>query len=184
MKRTTYIISASSLAIFAICVIFHYIYKWSGYNEIIGAIAPINESIFQHIKMTFIPTILFYLITYFIFRKKYIINKDKWAIYPLITFIITGIIITIIYYTLKYGFNISAMIIDILSLFIGLVLSSIINIKLEISNTNFKIPYYISIITLVIVFGILLYFNYYPLEVNFFYDKINNTYRNVKMKKA
>ena len=76
------------------------------------------------------------------------------------------------------------MIIDILSLFIGLVLSSIINIKLEISNTNFKIPYYISIITLVIVFGILLYFNYYPLEVNFFYDKINNTYRNVKMKKA
>lgn len=80
MKRTTYVISASSLAIFALCVIFHYIYKWSGYNEIIGAIAPIiNESIFQHIKMTFIPIILYYLITYIIFRKKYIINQDKWV---------------------------------------------------------------------------------------------------------
>lgn len=180
MKKLTYIISASSIAIFLLCALFHFIYQWSGYNSIIGAIAPTNESIFQHVKMIFLPIMIFYLVTYLIFKNRLIIDENKWAIYPLITFIITSIIIVIMYYTLKYGFNISSMFLDILSLFIGLVASAVICIRLEISNIDFRIPYYVSIAVLVTIFGLLLYFNYFPLEVNFFYDKVNNTYGPVK----
>ena len=180
MKKLTYIISASSIAIFILCALFHFLYKWSDYNLLVGIIAPINESIFQHIKMIFIPIVLYYLVTYFIFRKNEMININKWAMYPVITFLITSIIIIILYYTLKYGFSISSMFLDILSLFIGLVASSLICIKLEISKNSFEIPYYISIILILMLFGLLTLFNFYPREVNFFLDKVNNTYGAVK----
>ena len=180
MKKLTYVITASSIVIFLLCALFHFLYKWSGFNMLVGIIAPINESIFQHIKMIFIPIVLYYVVTYFIFRKNEMININKWAMYPVITFIITSTIITILYYTLNYGFNISSMFLDILSLFIGLVASSVLCIKLEISKNSFEIPYYLSIIILIIIFGLLTIFNFYPREVNFFYDKANNTYDAVK----
>ena len=97
MKKLTYIISASSIAIFLLCALFHFLYKWSGYNLLVGIIAPINESIFQHIKMIFIPIVLYYIVTYFIFRKNEMININKWSMYPVITFLITSIIIIILY---------------------------------------------------------------------------------------
>lgn len=180
MKKLTYVISASSIVIFLLCTLFHFLYKWSGYNSIVGIIAPTNESIFQHVKMIFLPIILYYLISYLIFKDKIYIDENKWAIYPLITFLVTSLIVTLLYYTLNYGFNIKSMFLDILSLFIGLVSSSILCIKLEISSINFQIPYYISLIVLIVIFGLLVYFNYYPLEINFFFDKENNTYNPVK----
>lgn len=180
MKKLTYVISASSIVIFLLSALFHFIYKWSGYNSIIGVIAPINESIFQHVKMIFLPIVIFYLISYLIFRNKMFINENKWAIYPIITFVVTTIIIVISYYTLNYGFNISSMFLDILSLFIGLVASAIICIRLEISSVDFQIPYYVSIVVLAVIFGLLIYFNYFPIEVNFFFDKVNSTYGAVK----
>lgn len=180
MKKLTYVISASSIVIFLLCALFHFLYKWSGYNEFVGIIAPTNESIFQHVKMIFMPIIIYYVVTYFIFRNKTNINIDKWIAYPLITFIITSVIIIALYYTLNYGFSISSMFLDILSLFIGLVASAIICIRLELSNINYQIKYYVPIVCLVVIFGLLVYFNYFPLEINFFYDKENMTNNAVK----
>ena len=180
MKKLTYVISASSIVIFLLCTLFHFLYKWSGYNKIVGIIAPTNESIFQHIKMIFVPIMLYYLIAFLIFKNKVNMDVNKWAVYPLITFAVTSAIVVLLYYTLNYGFNIESMFLDILTLLIGLVASSIICIRLETSNINFQIPYYISIIVLIVIFGLLVYFNFFPLEINFFYDKENKTYYEVK----
>lgn len=42
--------------------LWHFVYEWSGENPIIGAIAPVNESVWEHLKLLFFPS-LFYFIT-------------------------------------------------------------------------------------------------------------------------
>lgn len=37
----------------------HFFYEWSGENFLIGMIAPINESTWEHMKLTFFPILLF-----------------------------------------------------------------------------------------------------------------------------
>ncbi len=39
--------------------LFHYLYKWTGENLIIGLFTPTNESTFEHMKLLFFPGILY-----------------------------------------------------------------------------------------------------------------------------
>ena len=43
--------------LFIIGSVFHFIYELTGKNIIVGLISPVNESIFQHIKMIILPII-------------------------------------------------------------------------------------------------------------------------------
>lgn len=40
--------------------LWHFIYSWTGCNRLIGYIAPVNESTYEHMKLLFFPA-LFYL---------------------------------------------------------------------------------------------------------------------------
>ena len=73
----------STIVIFGLSTIYHFAYKWSGYNDFVGAFTPTNESIFQHIKMIFYTITLYYFITYIIFSKKFDIDGKRYASNPL-----------------------------------------------------------------------------------------------------
>lgn len=40
----------------------HFLYQWSGENFIIGLISPVNESVWEHLKLSFYPILIFALI--------------------------------------------------------------------------------------------------------------------------
>ncbi len=42
----------------------HFVYEWSGENPIVGVFAPVNESIWEHGKLIFFPSIAFSGIAY------------------------------------------------------------------------------------------------------------------------
>ena len=46
--------------------LFHFIYEWSGENPIVGAIASVNASVWEHLKLLFFPA-LFYIIIEYLF---------------------------------------------------------------------------------------------------------------------
>ena len=49
------------LGIFVIVMIagpLHFAYEWSGENFIVSLVAPVNESIWEHLKMVYWPTVL------------------------------------------------------------------------------------------------------------------------------
>ena len=35
--------------------LWHFLYSWSGNNILVGMIAPVNESVFEHLKLLFFP---------------------------------------------------------------------------------------------------------------------------------
>lgn len=44
--------------------LFHFIYEWSKEAFIVGLFAPVNESIFEHLKLVLVPILLFTVIQY------------------------------------------------------------------------------------------------------------------------
>lgn len=55
----------------ALGVLFHFMYEWTGENAIAGLFFPINESIWEHLKLIFFPVFLLALIEYFILDIRY-----------------------------------------------------------------------------------------------------------------
>ena len=51
------------LTIGLIGVISHFIYEWTGENTLAGLIFPVNESIWEHLKLIFFPSTKFVFIT-------------------------------------------------------------------------------------------------------------------------
>lgn len=45
--------------------VFHFVFDWSGENVAVGAIAAVNESVWEHMKLLTVPWVLFSLVTFF-----------------------------------------------------------------------------------------------------------------------
>jgi len=41
----------------------HFVYDWSSHNAVVGLLAPVNESIWEHAKLVFLPPFLWYVFT-------------------------------------------------------------------------------------------------------------------------
>ena len=88
-------------------VVLHFAYEWSGENLIVSFIAPVNESIWEHLKLIFWPVVFFMLPEYFLYGKN---ENDFFAIK--MSAIFCGIAFTVIsYYTYSgvLGFNLFAV---------------------------------------------------------------------------
>ena len=47
----------------------HFVYEWSGESLFVGIFSPINESVWEHLKLLFFPMSVWILIGYFILEK-------------------------------------------------------------------------------------------------------------------
>ena len=50
---------AGILCVSILGTLLHFPYRWSGRNPLIGLIAPVNESVWEHMKLLFFPMLLF-----------------------------------------------------------------------------------------------------------------------------
>lgn len=51
--------------------VLHFAYAWSGQKRFVGIFCPINESVWEHLKMLFMPMLLFSVMEYFTIGKDY-----------------------------------------------------------------------------------------------------------------
>jgi hypothetical protein len=48
----------------------HFVYGWSNHNALVGLLAPVNESIWEHAKLVFLPPLLWYKVTALSARRR------------------------------------------------------------------------------------------------------------------
>ncbi len=49
----------------------HFLYDWSGQNPVVGLFTPVNESVWEHMKLLFFPMLLYSLIIILKYRRQY-----------------------------------------------------------------------------------------------------------------
>ena len=162
----------SVYVIFILSFLGHFIYKLFP-NILFSILFPVNESIWEHMKLISTPVLIYMIIEYIIYRKKNITYNNFILSYA-ISIIIGIIFYLIIYLPIHYIFG-HSLLFAISLLFITFVIIDYISYKImnykEIKyNTLIGI---LMILLLYILFGI---FTYYPPENDLFYDIQSKSY--------
>lgn len=168
MKKTKII---GTLIIIVLSVISHFIYDWFPYT-ILSIFFPVNESIWEHMKLISTPTLIFYIFEV-IYYKKNKINTNNLLLSYLISIIICIPLYLIIYLPIDSitGYN---SFIAITLLFIIFALIEIISYYIEKISKDKKLIDGVPI--LIIIYSIFTYLTFYPIKNYLFYDKVTRTY--------
>lgn len=162
----------SIIIIFLLCFLTHYLYNWFP-NFLFSIFFPVNESIWEHLKMMVTAIIIWKAFEYFLL-KKYRLNHNNFLLSIFIEMFLSIIIFLMLYLPI-YHFIESIMIINLSCLFITIILTSIIGYYILKQNHIKYVTYpaLIGIVLLYTIFGIL---TYHPIENFIFFDPLNEMY--------
>ncbi len=151
----------------------HFTYDWSGANDFISYIAPVNESIWEHQKLLFTPMLLFMIIELFAYGKE-LPNFIQVKVLS----IIVGIVVTITsYYTYSGIIGNNFLIADIGTFVIGTLVAYLFSYHF-LQTTCFSSPVskIIMLILLVILILCFVLFTVDPPRIPLFQDSPTGTY--------
>ena len=172
MNKKAIINVVGVIFIFLIGFILHNLYEWFP-NFFTLVIAPINESIFEHVKMIFTSYVIWTIIKHRIY-KKYGLIENSFFFKELLTVILGILLFLAIFLPIygKFGENLmGTLTIYLITIIISQIFNYFFKIKKESKNLNI-----IGIISIIIIYIIFTYLTYNPLINNFFLDPTNNSY--------
>ena len=157
-------------AIFLLCFLFHFLYDWFP-NSLFSIFFPVNESIWEHMKLIYTSYIFYGIFDYILLRKNKINNFFiQLFLIPIISIILYLIIFIPIYKMIGENMIISIGLLAII-IIIEQILSYFILQYKEIKYQNF-----IGIICIILVYIIFGYLTYNPIENYLFYDTVKDKY--------
>lgn len=155
-----------------LCVVsvpMHFFYEWLGKNTFVGYFAPINESIWEHLKLAFWPTVLWWVIGYFVFRERKNLQAGPWFYASLFSLVAAPLIIVSYYYTFTAGLDIVSPTLNIVSLFVGFLVGQLLALHVYRYTTRPNKFIFGVLLLLVVGFGVMLTFlTYNPPELPIF----------------
>jgi hypothetical protein len=144
--------------VFFLGALLHFVFEWSGESLIVGAIASVNESVWEHFKQGFWPMCLFASIEYN-FIRRYVHNfLIARGIAVLLIPLITGLLFYA--YTSITGEEI--LIVDILIFALAVTLGQLTSYKIMVLPEWPKFTSYIGISVIILIALILISLTYYP----------------------
>ena len=106
----------------------HFLYDLLGKSAVIGAIAPVNESVWEHKKIVLWPVILWWSLYYFLKGRERGVNGDKWFAGALTSLLVSLLVIPMGYYFYTGAFGVELMWVDILLLLVALALGQVLGL--------------------------------------------------------
>lgn len=156
-----------TIIIFIVCSIFHFGYDWFP-SFLTSLFFPVNESVFEHLKMIFTATCFFSLISNLFYHDKNILFKTY------LRSMASIIILLLLYLPVNYliGEN---MIVTLIILFISIFLSEMICERISVTK-EYSLINKISLVLLILNFSIFAICTYYPSNMGLFLDKKYDKY--------
>ena len=169
MKKFKYIL-ISSIIIFILNFPAHFVFELLPYS-FIGYFFPVNESIFEHMKMIFTCFMLFYLGLGF-FKKR--MNLKNLLTGALVSSLATIVSFLIVYLPVVLIFK-ENMLVTFILMFLAITFGEYISTFI-IYKKDYKSANYISLFIILLILIFNAYLTYNPLNNFFFLDKKHHTY--------
>lgn len=127
LKRCTII---GIIFVAAIGSLSHFLYDWSGQNHLVGLFTPVNESIWEHMKLLFFPMLLYSIIMILKCKQQY-----PYVTSSLFFGIITGtLLIPLFYYAYTSVLGTNYLVLDIGIFILSIIISFRLTYKLTLSH--------------------------------------------------
>lgn len=156
--------------IFLLSIPLHFAYEFSGNNYIVGIFTPVSESIFEHLKLSFYPMLLWWFISFLILSAKEKISAPKWFVACTVSLILSPIIIVALYYINTGAFGLHSLALDIFSLFLGVLIAQFLGLHIyKYKNANIY-DLYTAISIIFVIILLFTFFTFCPPNYPIFYD--------------
>ena len=162
----------SVIGIFIICFISHFLYNIIP-SSITAIFFPVNESIWEHMKMIFTSIILYGIIDYIILNK-FNIKYNNFFLSLFVTAFISIPIYLVIYLPIYYKIG-ENLILNIVLMLLVIIITQIIAYYI-LKAKNFKLLNIISILLIIISYIIFGYLTYHPIKTELFFDTHDEKY--------
>lgn len=162
--------------LFIIASPLHFLFDWSGKSVVAGLFTPVNESPWEHLKLTFWPIIVWWIIGYSLLGK-----QNKWSFSSfIVTCAVAEVICTIFiisfFYTYTGALGIESLILDIISLLLGLFFGIILAKHVYIYKNPGRASAFIAALILIIMAAAFIYFTFVPPHLPIFKDPPSGSY--------
>lgn len=152
--------------IFILGFLFHYLYEWTGYSKFMAIFAPINESVWEHLKLGIYPVLLYAIFEYVILPSP----PTNFLIAKTLEVYLIPLVIIILYYTYFNLLGHNVFIIDILIYAVAIVLGQMASYCIMSINPLPSIFSMISWLGLFFIITIFTIFTFNPLNLPIFHD--------------
>lgn len=157
--------------IFLLCFPLHFLYELLP-NSLFSIFLPVNESIWEHMKMIYTSFVLYGIIDYFWLKKD---NEFNNFLLQLFFVPLVGVILYLIIYIPIYNIIGENMIFSILLLFFIIVIEQLLSYYL-LNKENVKYQNIIGVIGIIAVYILFGYLTYKPIENYVFFDTKDSKY--------
>lgn len=163
-----------SFFIFFVGAPMHFVYEFSGNNLLVGSFAPINESVWEHLKMIPLPLMLWWGISYKVASKKESIHRDKWLTASLVSLLVSIITVPMLFYFYTGAFGIESLLMDILILFVAILLGQVMALHFYTFTKSYNGKASLGLSLLIILLFVA--FTFYTPRLPIFKDSVTKTY--------
>jgi hypothetical protein len=163
--------------LFLIGWVMHYVYEWSGNLILVGIFAPINESIWEHLKLTFWPMLIWWFAGYLIYRKSSSTpNTALWFSSCALAMLVCPLVIMSFFYTYTGALGLESLILDIFSLLLGLTVAQTFSLHIYRHASFNRYWLIVAAAILVLLAAAFTIFTFDPFYIPVFKDSLTGKY--------
>jgi hypothetical protein len=158
--------------VFLVGALLHFVFEWSGEARIVGAIASVNESVWEHFKQGFWPMCLFAGIEYRFLRT----HTTNFLAAKGLTVYIIPIVTGLIFYTYTTITGKEILIVDIMIFLVAVTIGQMSSYKIMTVKTLPKYANNVGLALIILLAFILVLFTFFPPHLPILLDHNTMTY--------
>lgn len=154
----------------------HFVFEWTGKNLIAGLFTSVNESPWEHLKLIFWPILIWWSIGYVLFLRRTDAGFARFAVTCAVSEFVCAVFIEAFFYTYTGAFGIESLIIDIISLFLGLFFAIVLARHIYKHTKPGMFAAFIAVVVILIMAAAILYFTFEAPHLPIFMDPPTGAY--------
>jgi hypothetical protein len=164
---------AGALFTLVVGTLLHFVFDWSSGNLFAGVFAPVNESVWEHLKMLITPVLLFSVLEYFVYGHEY----PNFVPAKVLSVFVGMAVIVVLFYTYSGIIGQNYLPADILTFILGVAAAYVFSYRLLSSgrlssvNANILSWFFLTVLIVCTVF-----FTFNPPHIDIFKDSVTGGY--------
>jgi len=154
----------------------HFVFEWTGGLAAAGLIAPVNESVWEHLKLIFWPALFWLVIGYPVVANKNDIPASRWFSFGAAGLYAGPLFITAFYYTYTGAFGIHSLFLDIVSFILGAAAGQFLTLHIYRCGKADRTLFCFASAAVILLALALVLFTFSPPEIPLFRDPVTGGY--------
>lgn len=147
-------------------VLSHFFYEWSGENPLVGLFFPVNESVWEHMKLLFFPALF-----YTVFEIVFLLKTDTRFLTARFVSIVIGMFVIPCLFFIYTGFlGKTVMLLDLLIFVISVLCTFLLSRYIELYVYSLNFPIFVLFVILLFLLILFFSFTFSPPNLPIFWE--------------